>query len=136
VRLARDQRIAPTLFAGMRMREQDLVYDDPEHPDRVTRVINSPDYVDADFALLAGLDVFEKSLCPGCGWPREIAWHEDMAGWFEGLEVVCHACTAMQPVDEKTGIKRPYLHRLAFDNRLAGDDRLPPFVLGLTTTST
>lgn len=67
--------------------------------------------------------------CPGpCGMPIRIAWHADMDGWFEGHQVKCHACTAMQEDPSK-----PVIHRFAVDIRPADDRDLSPFVLGVTT---
>jgi hypothetical protein len=134
--MARDQAIAPTIFAGVRLRESTFVYDDDpdsEHPGRLLRTISSPDYVAEDHALLLGLETYEKSLCSNCGWPRHLAWHSDMDGWFEGHTVKCQACTAMS-----TDPTKPVLYHFTTDTRpvdeSGGHEPLSPFVLGLTTS--
>lgn len=115
----------------MRLREQTYVYDDPDHPDRPTRVLEGPAYVSEDHALLFGLNLYEESLCPGrCGWPRHLAWHEDMDGWFEDHTVKCQACTAMSEDPSK-----PVLFHYVVDTRPADDQDLSPFVVGLTTAN-
>lgn len=53
-----------------------------------------PAYTREDHALLAALQAYDDSLCPGCSIPVEQAWHADMDGWFDAEGYVCHACTA------------------------------------------
>lgn len=101
-------------------------YDDPEHPDRVTSTMESPAITPEDHALLEALEAYEATLCR-CGFPRDLAWHSDMDGWFEATEYVCHACTAASP-------KHPVSHTYIRNTRPA-DNPVPPFVLGVTTTS-
>jgi hypothetical protein len=78
-----------------------------------------------------GLEAFEHNaerhdLC-ACGHPREVAWHSEMDGWYEGRGFVCHACTA------RNGGKQ-VAHWIAVDTRPPGHPELPPFVLGVTTS--
>lgn len=125
VATARNLRIAPTIFAGIRLREQTFVYDEDG---RVAKTIDSPDFIAEDHALLLGLDMYEKSLCR-CGISREVAWHSEMDGWFEAVEVKCFACTAQQ------GGEKPVTYSYVIDTYHDGvRDPLPPFVMGLTTT--
>lgn len=93
-------------------------------------MIESPAYVTEDHALLLGLEMYQRSLCPcGCGFPREVAWHSEMDGWFETFDVKCHAGSAMQghPV---------IFHHITDTYPVAEKGPLPPFVLGLTTVGT
>jgi hypothetical protein len=113
VRLARDLGVAPTLFAGMRLREQTYAYDDADHPDRPTRVIDGPAYIAEDHALLLGLQQHEDSLCPGCGQPKHVAWHSDMDGWFEVEVIKCQACTVLNAPEGEAG--KPALYRVVVD---------------------
>lgn len=90
--------IAPTIFLGIRVPETLHVYDDPQHPARVTRTIPSPAWVHDDRALLLALAHVEASergfgTCV-CGVPADEAWNPEMDGWYEAVDVVCHACTA------------------------------------------
>lgn len=102
------------------------VYDDPEHPDRPTAAIQSPQWTPEDRALFIGLQQYESELCD-CGVPREIAWHADMEGWFEGQRFVCHACSAAQDTE--------IVHTLVpTTDRDFTVKPLIPFEIGLTTT--
>lgn len=88
------------------------------------RVIHSPAYTPEDSALLMALEVFEASLCD-CGWPKSVAWHSEMDGWFESKSYLCHACTA------RAG--RQVIYATAHNTWPEGRV-LPEFVLGVTTT--
>lgn len=111
----------------MRLATQTYVYDDRDHPDRVTSTIASPAFTPEDQALLMGLELYESSLCPS-GFPREVAWHTEMDGWFETEEYVCFACTAANDGDQVT-------HTFLVNTRPDSKGPMPPFVLGETTTS-
>lgn len=102
------------------------VYDDPEHPDRPTAAIQSPQWTPEDQALLIGLQEYEAGLCE-CEWPVEVAWHADMEGWFDGQSFVCHACSARQG-HEVVHTLRPTTDRDFTVKPLI------PFEFGLTTT--
>lgn len=116
------------MFAGLRLIETTYLYDDPEHPDRITGSLQSPPYTPEDHALLLGLDLYERSLCR-CGHPREIAWHSDMDGWWEGqdAQVVCYACSAAHG--------KEIAYTLSATNTRPADRPLPPFQLGVTTAA-
>lgn len=103
------------------------VYDDPDHPNRVTQTIPSPAYTAEDRALLVGLEIYESDACVGCGHPRSVAWHSDMDGWFETDSYVCHGCTARRTDDQKA------IYTFTRDT-YPPDRVLRPFVLGQTTT--
>lgn len=92
--------IAPTILRG-RVRRVTLLYEDLDHPDRVTCEIHDPDWSEDDRALLLGLQAYEDTLCPGCGQPKHLAWHDMLADDWMGSGVVCHACTAMEGGTEK-----------------------------------
>lgn len=119
--------VAPTLYLGLRITTTTPVYDDPEHPDRPTSFIHSPAWVPEDVGLIAGLDMYESSLCR-CGHPKQLAWHSDMDGDFDATTFLCHACTAAAEDGRKVkytiaGTSRDFVAR-----------PLPPFRLGVTTT--
>ena len=118
--------VAPTVFIGARAVKTTFLYDDPEHPDRPTGTVASAPYVVEDHALLMALGAYEGDRC-GCGQPRAVAWHSEMDGWFEGESYVCHACSAQQG--------RKVVYTVAVDTRPPDRLVLPPFVLGVTTTS-
>lgn len=109
------------------MRSSTYVYDDPEHPDRPTGTIASPDYVPEDRALLLGLQAYEAGLCR-CGQPRDVAWHTEMDGFYEARDFVCFACTALSGGDKNT------THTAVVNTRPPTKGPMPPFVLGVTTT--
>lgn len=114
----------------MRLITTTFVYGDPDHPDRPTSTIASPAWTPEDRALLMGLELYESSLCR-CGYPRSVAWHSEMDGWFgddgEAEKYVCHACSALHG--------QQVAYPLAMNTRPADADPLPPFRLGATTTA-
>lgn len=136
VRQARTLSIAPTIFLGVRLPETTYLYEDPDHPTRVTRTVSSPSFVAEDRALLMGLELAEaaaQQLCR-CGQPIEVAWHAEMDGWWERQDFVCHACTALAPEPER-GPKEPVVHSRVVNTRPASKGPLPAFVLGVTTSA-
>jgi hypothetical protein len=126
--------VAPTVLTG-RLATTTYVYDDqdptrppqraPGTPARVVSAIQSPSYTPEDTALLMALEKYEAGLCK-CGWPRSIAWHSEMDGWFDGEAFVCHACSAVAD--------RQVIYSIARDTWPSEKGPLPPFVLGVTTT--
>lgn len=85
--------IAPSVLRG-RLVTTTYLYDDPDHRDRPSGSVASPAWTEDDRSLLLGLEMYEGTLCPGCGEPRETAWHADAEGEYEAHTFVCHACTA------------------------------------------
>lgn len=62
---------------------------------QVVRTVTRSAWTDEDRALMLARAQVKRSLCPGCGHPREKAWHPDNDGWFEVEKTItCHACTA------------------------------------------
>lgn len=114
------------MFTGIRLHTLTYVYDDPEHPDRPTSAISSPQWTPDDRGLLMGLEAYEASLCR-CGFPKEVAWHSEMdGGWFEADEFVCHACSAREG--------SPVAYVRIRNTRPESKGPMPPFVLGVSTT--
>lgn len=106
---------------GSRLPATRWLYEDPEHPDRVTGTVSSPPYTPEDQALFMALRTFESQLCR-CGYHRSIAWHPDMdGGWFEQRSYKCHACSAQKGED--------VIYDVAADTRPGDDRALPPFEL-------
>lgn len=85
--------VAPSVLRG-RILTTTYLYEDEAHPARPTRSLVSPAWTEDDRSLLLGLELYESTLCPGCGERRETAWHADAEGEYEGHRFVCHACTA------------------------------------------
>lgn len=81
------------MFVGLRIPTTTYLYDDPDHPDRVTGSIGSPAYTPEDQALLIALRAHDNTRCR-CGEPVDVAWNPEMDGWYEATEHQCHACTA------------------------------------------
>lgn len=112
----------------MRLLTTTYVYDDPEHPERPTSAISSPAFTAEDQALLMGLDLYERDLCR-CDYPRSVAWHSEMDGFFEGEEYTCMACTAGND-------GKPVTYSVVRNTRNEHDHGpMPPFELGVTTVS-
>lgn len=49
------------------------------------------------------LTAYEDGLCAGCGQPRDRAWNDDMAGYYEPHTAFCQACQTMHSHIEDTG---------------------------------
>ncbi|MBA2952108.1 hypothetical protein GON03_19015 [Nocardioides sp. MAH-18] len=118
------------------MQTQTYVYDDqdpaqpprrpPGTPARVVKVIQSPAFTLEDQVLLRGLELYEQTLCE-CGEKKTVAWHTEMDGYYDDTHSVkCFACSALAG--------RDVIYRLGGSSRPA-DKPMPPFVLGVTTTS-
>jgi hypothetical protein len=119
--------VPPTALRGRRPRTTYL-YEDTEHPDRITGALGEPWFTLDDRALLLGLEAYEATLCPGCGQPKELAWHAAVQASWDSEDAVCHACTT------RAGHQVAYsrLTTSVTDEDLAA---LPPFVWGQTTTT-
>lgn len=63
-----------------------------------SRTIREPAWLETDRALAVGLELAERSLCPGCRQPRDRAWHIDQGGWYDVEVVECAGCGAL--IDE------------------------------------
>lgn len=111
------------------MRLTTWLYDDPDHPDRVTGTIESPAWTDEDRALLLGLQLYEGSLCQ-CGEPRSLAWHSELEGWYETDRFVCHACTARNGGEQVVYVT--VRNTYPFEKKKGP---LPVFKLGETTST-
>jgi hypothetical protein len=108
------------------------VYDDTSpHPERPVSAIQSPGWTPEDHALVLGLAKYEDELCR-CGFPKTLAWHSEMDGWFECDtqvdQFVCHACTARNDGKQVTYVR-------IRNTRPDDQGEIPPFVLGTTTTA-
>lgn len=96
--------------------------------------METPEWTDEDRAALLGLQMYETTLCPGCGHPKQSAWHSDMAGWWESEQFVCLACTAASGETDGKPNERIYTH--TFVDPKAGDlADLPPLQIGVNTVA-
>lgn len=83
------------MFRGRPLAEETTyLYDDQGRVTK-TRTLREPEFLDSDRWLALGLDAYERSLCTGCGQPRDRAWHPAMAGCYVIEEVVCNSCAAL-----------------------------------------
>lgn len=64
---------------------------------RVIASYASPAWTSEDHDLMIALAEYEATLCPGCGHPKDWAWHPGLAseGWFDQHEFTCQACATM-----------------------------------------
>lgn len=102
-------------------------YDDPEHPERVTKTEQSPEFTRDDWALLVALadvEAQEKASTTQCGWPMELAYHADTDGWWERTSYKCYPCS--------TGADDDVYHD-SVRSTLPPDRPLMPFDLEATT---
>lgn len=76
-------------------------YDDKN---RVIASYASPAWTSEDHDLLIALAEYEATLCPGCGHPKDWAWHPDneAEGWFEKHEFTCQGCAATHGPERAT----------------------------------
>lgn len=116
------------------MRSTTFLYDDPDHRDRITGTVESPDWTDDDRALLLALQMYESSLCPGCGYPIDQAWHTHSDGWWETTSYVCYPCTTQAAADSDDGSADDVTYDIT-RLTLPPDREFPPFELDVTTDS-
>lgn len=128
--------MAPTVYLGMRQPRTTYLYEDPDRPERVTGYVQSPPFTDVDQALLLGFAEYEESLCPGCKTPIAEAWHSETDGWWDANQYVCHPCTARARADDQPGRESKPVAYTFVHSTLPAGRVLPPFVLGVTTSST
>lgn len=76
-----------------------------------------------------GYEAYQARLCPGCGFPKEQAWHSEWDGFYEATKVVCHACSAALPEGDQT------TYVVTVDTRDPDAPAPPPFEIGVTTTT-
>lgn len=61
--------------------------------------------------------MYQASLCSGCGHPKATAWHHHSIDSFDLVgEFVCWACTAAQPLG-KDGSRQPVKFPVVEDTR-------------------
>lgn len=97
--------------------------------------MESPEWTDEDRAALLGLQEYESTLCPGCGNPKQHAWHTDMTGWWKSRRFVCLPCTenAGEGPDGKP-VERVFIQ--SFPDPAAGDlSDLSELQLGVNTVT-
>jgi hypothetical protein len=128
LKLARSLQVAPSILRGRRV-DTVLFYEDPDHPDRVTRTTKSPAWTPDDRSLMLALAQYEATLCPGCGNPKDLAWHHDTASAWEVTSAVCHPCTARRL--DGTEVVYQITNLLMPDAAITD---LEPFEWGTTTT--
>lgn len=76
-----------------------------------------------DRALLLAYRSYRATLCPGCGHPKETAWHVDNGGEFEVTSrYTCHPCTAKRA---DNGGSDPVEYVVVTDTRDYAADPLP-----------
>lgn len=75
-----------------------------------------------DRALAVALTLYEDGLCSGCGQPRDRAWNDDMAGYYEPHTALCLACNAVHThvEDDRGGKLRPGERAYVTDSAPAG----------------
>lgn len=69
---------------------------------RVIRSVTSSVWTQEDRDLMLAWREYQLSLCPGCGHPKETAWHHHSEDSFEHQgDFICWACTAQQEPNEQ-----------------------------------
>lgn len=105
------------------------LYDDPQHPERVTGTVESPAWTAEDRAALLGLARYESTLCSGCGQPKDVAWSVD--GWHKAKSFRCDGCTAQAKATAGSGADRveDQMQTLVWLDPDADLSDLPPLTL-------
>lgn len=70
---------------------------------------------------------YADSLCPGCGWPRELGmdeWHQNL--WRADAPLRCYSCTAIErKASDKVYEKQPLRNSLYFNADLVAPKKPP-----------
>lgn len=111
------------------------IYDDsPAGGGRIARTVQQSEWTPEDRALMLARTQHYGSLCPGCGHPKDHAWHPDNEGWFEVVQTrECHACTTLARASDPDA-KPAEFHTVA-DTRDYASNPLPPLALPGQLTS-
>lgn len=82
---------------------------------------------------MLGLQLYEATLCPGCGEPRHLAWHQESEGEYEGNHFICHACTAQSgPGDQRREV---HYARLSYEKDPDRIARMSDFTMKTVTAA-
>jgi hypothetical protein len=92
--------------------------------------VETPEWTDEDRAALLGLQMYESTLCAGCGEPKHTAWQVN--GWYKAHSFVCDACTAMTGEGDQ---RKDQTYTVAYLEPGTDLGDLPPLQIG-TPTST
>lgn len=94
------------MFRGRPLEERtEYEYDDAGRVIR-SRTYREAEWTTEDQAEVLALALHEQSLCPcGCGYTREVAWHDDNDGYFDMADDdrVCYARQAIDRWREDQG---------------------------------
>jgi hypothetical protein len=78
---------------------------------------------------MLAFQMYKSTLCPGCGQPKDTAWHPDNEGWFEVTQSFeCHPCTALRRESDSSA--EPVLYLAVTDTRDYEKSPLPPMPVG------
>lgn len=67
----------------------------PEGRDKVVRHVTSSQWTMEDRALMLAWRGYQNTLCSGCGFPMDQAWHPDN-DWYDAEPIRCNACSARE----------------------------------------
>jgi hypothetical protein len=124
--MAYDLQVGITALRGRRP-EITYLYEDPEDPTKVTGALGAQQFTGVDRALFLALRKHEDTLCPGCGEPKDRAWHSGTKNAWDETDAVCHVCTLQR--GEEVAYTR--VRSTLTDEQ---EQALPEFVWGVTTT--
>lgn len=97
---------------------------------RVVRSWQTSEWTAEDRALMLAHAMYLKTLCPGCGHPKDKAWHWDNdGGRYEVTRTYqCHPCTTLARTAEGPEAKPVQYHRVEY-MRDEQATPLPPFLV-------
>jgi len=101
------------VFLG-RPRETSYLYD---AQGKVVRSVQASPWTEEDRVLMMAWRTYKDSLCPGCGHPKETAWHHQSEDSFDhDGDFVCWACTAQKEPNED-GVRERVKYPVIVDTR-------------------
>lgn len=118
--------ISPSAFRG----RPSVEWRDYDDAGRVVKTVTRSPWTPEDRALMIARQIHHRSLCPGCGMPKDKAWHPENDGWIELAGVrECLGCQAMEMADwDGNDSNRPKAKKYPVlrDTRNYRDNPLPP----------
>lgn len=93
--------------------------------DGTTRTTTSSPWTPEDQALMMAWREYRDSLHDRCGQPIARSTHPYMEGWYDVEDLICYACTALEPAGED-GQHKPFMIPVVVDTRDHDADPLQP----------
>lgn len=98
------------------------------------RTVTEGGWTTEDRSLMLAWQMYQRSLCKGCGHQKSKAWHPDNEGWLKVTDDsrdICWGCTAIEKVrqEDSTEPVKPVEYLTVVDTRDYLAKPLPPLSL-------